>query len=734
MNPNRPHSDIMTVALRLLPVAVVAMVCQLVITSCARMGSPDGGWYDERPPYVVGAYPVDRDTNVTSNKIRIDFNEFIKVDNITEKVVFSPPQMEQPDVKAHGRHIYITLNDTLLPNTTYTIDFSDAISDNNEGNSMESYTYSFSTGNHIDTMAVEGYVLNAEDLEPVKGILVGLFPKDSLDKGPDTLFVRVSRTDSYGHFIIRGVAPGRYTAGAVMDADGDSRFTQRGEQMAFSHDIIVPSSFPDIRQDTIWADTLHIKSIKRVPFTHFTPDDIVLRAFSHGLTERYFTKAERKETNVFSLFYTAPLTKDSIDAYYARTDSIALADREAWDGPRLTSLPVVRGLNFDDSDAFVVESSELGDTVTYWIKDSTLIETDSLQMELTTLITDTLGILQMKHDTLEVLPKVLLAKRVKEREKREKAWQESVDRMKRQREKTIERLTKEGIPEEEWDLQPLDTLPKPERLSPKFDVPSAIDPDGIVRIHFETPMSRIDTAAVHLYVEQDSVWYRASRVFVPSEKILPYMGDSAAGEGLSRDWELYAEWIPGAAYSLEIDTLAFEDIYGTTSDPYKTGIKVNALETYSSLFVNVSGVPSFEPTYTDADGRIHQAQVLVQLMDAGDKVVRSAPVEDGTAELYYLKGGIYYLRAIIDRNGNGKWDTGDYYVDRQPEEVFYCPKEVELKEKWDITKSWNLTETPLFRQKPGKLTKQKGEKKKNIRNRNEKRAEQLGIPLPDYLQ
>ena len=114
MNPNRPHSDIMTVALRLLPVAVVAMVCQLVITSCARMGSPDGGWYDERPPYVVGAYPVDRDTNVTSNKIRIDFNEFIKVDNITEKVVFSPPQMEQPDVKAHGRHIYITLNDTLL--------------------------------------------------------------------------------------------------------------------------------------------------------------------------------------------------------------------------------------------------------------------------------------------------------------------------------------------------------------------------------------------------------------------------------------------------------------------------------------------------------------------------------------------------------------------------------------------------------------------------------------------
>lgn len=712
---------------------MVAVVCLLVVSSCARMGSPDGGWYDEKPPRVIGATPADREVNVKSRKIRIEFDEYIKVDNVSEKVVFSPPQREVPDIKVRGRYINITLNDTLIPNTTYTIDFSDAISDNNEGNPMESYTYSFSTGDHIDTLAVEGYVLNADDLEPVKGILVGLFPKDSLGQGPDTAFVRVSRTDSYGHFIIRGVAPGRYTAGAVMDMDGDSRFTQRGEQMAFSHDIFEPSSFPDIRQDTIWRDTLHIKDIIRVPYTHFKPDDIVLRAFTHSMTERYFLKSERKETNNFTFIYTAGLTKDSIDAYYARTDSMAQQALQAYTGPRLTGLPTLRGLNFNTDEQLVVEPSEYGDTITYWIKDSTLVETDSLQVEVTTLVTDTLGVLQLQTDTLEVLPKTNLEKRLKERARQQEDWQKEVEKRKKSREKTISRLRRDEIPEEEWDLEPLDTLQAPKRLKVNYDVQSTMVPDGIVHIKFPTPMARIDTSAVHLYVEQDSTWYRTQFFFQPVEQRMPYMGENPT-QNLSREWELFTEWIPGANYSLEVDTLAFEDIYGLTSDPYKTGIRIGTLESYSSLFVNVKGIPPVTPSPDESKGTAGKPQVVVQLVDTSDKVVRSATVDDGTAELYYLKGGTYYMRAFIDRNGNGRWDGGDYYTDTQPEELYYNPKEVELKEKWDITKTWNISETPLFRQKPGKLTKQKGEKKKDIRNRNQKRAEEKGIPLPEYLQ
>ena len=154
-----------------LPFYVLAF---LMLASCAKMGQPDGGWFDETPPKVIGASPADKGVNVKQKKVNIYFDEYIKVDNPTEKVVVSPPQLEVPEIKASGKHIQISLVDSLKPNTTYTIDFSDAISDNNEGNPMGNYTYSFSTGEVIDTMEVSGYVLESENLEPIKGILVGL--------------------------------------------------------------------------------------------------------------------------------------------------------------------------------------------------------------------------------------------------------------------------------------------------------------------------------------------------------------------------------------------------------------------------------------------------------------------------------------------------------------------------------------------------------------------------------
>ena len=108
---------------------------------------------------MLGASPTERATDVNSKKVNIYFNEFIKLENASEKVVVSPPQIEAPEIKATGKRITVSLQDKLQPNTTYTIDFSDAITDNNEGNPLGNYTYSFSTGDHIDTLEVAGYVL-----------------------------------------------------------------------------------------------------------------------------------------------------------------------------------------------------------------------------------------------------------------------------------------------------------------------------------------------------------------------------------------------------------------------------------------------------------------------------------------------------------------------------------------------------------------------------------------------
>src|SRR5574344_628836 len=162
-------------------IKIIYTVCLLIsLASCAKMGTPDGGMYDETPPVIVSTSPADKGVNVKTRKININFNEFIKMENAQEKVIVSPPQLEQPEIKAAGKKVIVDLKDSLKENTTYTIDFSDAISDNNEGNPMGNYTYSFSTGKQIDTLEVSGTVLNAENLEPVKGTLVGLYRVDSI--------------------------------------------------------------------------------------------------------------------------------------------------------------------------------------------------------------------------------------------------------------------------------------------------------------------------------------------------------------------------------------------------------------------------------------------------------------------------------------------------------------------------------------------------------------------------
>ncbi len=631
-----------------LPFYVMAF---LLLASCAKMGQPDGGWYDETPPKVIGANPSDGGVNVNAKKVTIFFDEFIKLDNPTEKVVVSPPQLETPEIKASGKKITISLVDSLKPNTTYTIDFSDAISDNNESNPMGNFTYSFSTGEAIDTMEVSGYVLEAENLEPIKGILVGLYD-DLADSAFKTKpMLRVSRTDSRGGFVIKGIAPGKYRIYALQDMDGNYMFNQKSEKLAFSHDIIVPTSKPDVRQDTTWIDSLHIKSIDQTNYTHFLPDDIVLRAFTETLTDRAFLKAERKEANNFSVFFS-----------YG--DSV---------------LPQIRGLNFNEKDAFVVESTEHKDTVTYWLRDTALVNQDTLHFELTYRMTDSTGVLQSKTDTLEILSKQPYAKRQKDMAKELEEWT-----------KKQEKLKKKG--------QPYDSIMPIKPLRVQVGVSSQLDPDKNIRFTFPTPLSKADTAGVHLYAKHDTLWYRAPLEFKQIR---------------NREYELRGEWRPDIEYSLEVDSAAFEDIYGLVSEPIKQGFKVTSLDEYSTLLVNITS--------------LNDKPLLVQLLNGQDQVVKEVKANNGVAEFFYLKPEKYYMRLIVDSNDNGKWDTGDYGKDLQAEEVYYYPDMIECKAKWDVTESWDPKSTLLSRQKPGAITKQKPDKEKKVKNQNAERAKKLGI-------
>lgn len=301
-------------------------------------------------------------------------------------------------------------------------------------------------------------------------------------------------------------------------------------------------------------------------------------------------------------------------------------------------------------------------------------------MDITYRMTDSTGVLVNKTDSAqEILSKEPYAKRMKEQEKELAAWT-----------KKQEKKKKKG--------EPYDSVMEVKPLDVQLSVSSQFDPDQNVIFSFPTPLAKVDTAAIHLYAKHDTLWYRAPMEFLPLE---------------NRKYELRGEWRPDIEYSLEVDSAAFEDIYGLASKPIKQGFKVNSLDTYGTLLVNITS--------------LHDLPLIVQLLDAQDKVVKEAKTVNGVAEFYYLKPQKYYMRLIVDRNNNGKWDTGNYDSDQQAEEVYYYPEAIECKAKWDLTESWDPLARELSLQKPGAITKQKPDKEKKVKNQNVQRAAKLGI-------
>ena len=620
--------------------------------SCASMGTPDGGPYDEMPPKFVRSTPSLRAVNVKNQKFELEFDEFIKLEKASEKVIISPPQLEQPEIKVVGKKVVGELFDTLKEATTYTIDFSDAIVDNNEGNPMGHFTYSFSTGASIDTMEVSGTVLNAADLEPIKGIQVGLH-KNLNDSALTTLpFDRVSRTDSRGHFIIRGVAPGKYRIYALMDGNQNYLFDSKTEMVAFSDSIIVPSMMPATRQDTLWKDTLTIDTIKTVGYTRFMPDDIILRAFKEENTRQYFSRSQRDKENHFILKFSA----------------------------KADTLPILTGLNFDSADAFIVEPNEGNDSICYWIKDSLVYQMDTLALQMDYFYNDTLDQLVPKCDTIYLANKLTR----EQREKLAKKEAEEKEKERKKKEKKGETIEPEKIAFLKMDV----------------DAPSAFDVNRNIALSFEEPVSRIDTSAIHLNVKFDTLWVETPFLFV-ADSLLP------------RKYEILAEWEPEKEYQLKIDSAAVVGLYGLHTNKVEQTLKVKKLDEYGTLLFNLEEAPSTS---------------VVELLDNGGKVLRQQRISpENTADFYYLAPNTkYYVRLFNDRNGNGKWDTGNVEQGLQPEEVYYFPKVWEMKANFEFEETWNIHATPVDKQKLDEIKKQKPEETKKIQNKNKERAKKLG--------
>ena len=532
---------------------VVSTLIAALITACASIGSPDGGPYDETPPVFLGSTPEPYALGVKEKRVTLEFDEFIKIEKAAEKVVISPPQVIPPIIKTNGKKIIVELDDSLKANTTYSIDFNDAIVDNNEGNPLGNFAFSFSTGNQIDTLAVSGTVLNASNLEPIKGILVGLHSNLADSAFTTKAFDRVSRTDADGRFTIRGIAPGNYRAYALQDANQNYIFDQKNEMIAFLDSIVVPYTETRMHQDTTWIDSLTIDTIRTIPRVHYLPEDLVLLAFTEAPIQRYLTKTERPALNKFNIIFS--LGADS--------------------------LPILSPINFSE-DAYIVQTSTDYDSITYWMKDTLVYYQDTLSFALTYEYTDTAGLLVPRTDTLDLVPKMTRTKIFQEEKKKRK-----------EEEKNREKRMKHGdtIPEPK---------PQPKYLNIKIKGGTSMSLNSNVLIDFEEPIVYYNDTAIHLYKKVDTLWVEEPHLFRQRKNEL--MG-----------YELLGEWRPELEYKLAIDSAAFHGLYGLHTKRQETKLKFKSLDQYSTLYLTVQNAqPSYIVQLLGSGEKVMRQQPVVK--------------------------------------------------------------------------------------------------------------------------
>lgn len=605
---------------------IFIIIAAAVMYSCANIGNPSGGPIDKTPPIFMRSNPTPNAVNVKDRKIEIFFDEIVTLKDPSTKIIVSPAQTEMPRMSALGRKVTVELVDSLLPNTTYTIDFSNSIQDNNEGNAIDNFAFAFSTGSVIDSMRVSGYVLDSRTLEPMQSVVVGLQSNLADSAFHREKLQRVALTNDRGQFTIRNVSPGSYHIFALKDLDRDYKFGNPTEDIAFLDSIIVPSIGSREAADTVYNDLNEIDTIMRATRPAYFPNDILLSMFNEDRKSQYLANNLRVDSTRISLTFAAA-------------------------SDTLPSLSIV-GRNDVPDQWYTLERSQTNDTLTYWIRPPHLVSADTLIVATTYLRTDTASNLSWGTDTLKFTFQRQKAKKKKKNEETD----------------SLEQIRF-------MELHPLANGTQ-EVYAPLL-------------LQTGTPIERYSREAFHLQrkLQNDTTFY-------PAEIKSIVLSDSTLSR---RDLMLKVDWEPGAAYTLAVDSLAMTDIYGLQTKPLKVDFNVRKMEEYGNIVFNIPAV---------------RDSAIVELLDGTEKIVLRAPVKSHRAELLNLLPGKYYARLFIDRNGNGKYDTGNYDMHLQPEETVYYPGAINLKKNWDVEQTWDIYATPIDKQKPEAIKKNKPERKK----------------------
>lgn len=618
---------------------LIAAAIAILLAACASIGTPSGGPRDETPPEFTGASPANGATGVnhkTSN-VHLNFNEIVNVKDAFSTVTISPTSSSTPRVSSLGKRVNVAFQDSLLPNTTYVVDFGSAICDNNEGNPLPNFSYTFSTGPTLDTLRISGMVLNAENLEPQQKMLVGIHSSKADSAFTTMKFERITRTDDRGQFTIRGLKPGSYRVFALADINNDFRWDNPAEDIAFLDYEVSPYAAGMEVSDTIYnqftgmPDTVIMRQT-----TGYFPNDLLLQSFNINYKPQYLVSSQRTDSTRINLIFNSPTAKLPEISFIRPSVDIG----KSWS---------------------ILEKTPGCDTLTYWISNPALVATDTLRIEVKYDRNRSRGVWEAAIDTLE-----LIIQRPKQIKKDSK---------------------KDNAAASDTTLQPASWLAI---QSPGLSVHD-VDKPRIVE--FSAPLQFIDSAALRLEMLEDSIWTRLDVPLLRADTLNP------------RRYAFNAHWKFDHKYRIVADTIAATDIYGAFNKPITIDFSTHKENDYRTLQLNIAGIPD-------------STAAIVEVLGSGEKIVARSKVNNSQVTFPYLPKGVYYARIFIDANDNGIWDTGNYDLRLQPEQVSYLPSAINLKGSMDRYLDWDINSIAVDMQKPNAIKKNKPEERSRLKNKN----------------
>lgn len=508
---------------RICKYGIVALLAVLT-AACANRGiGPQGGPRDSLAPVVKEERPANGTLGFKGERVEVIFDEYIQLQKLQDNVLMSPPQTTPPDIRAVGKKMLIIFNEPLRDSTTYTIDFGRSITDNNERIVYDNYTYAFSTGDHLDSLAVFGQVVNAEDLNPISGLTVGIHE----DLGDSAIlrqtFTRIGRTDTLGEFSVLNMRSGTYRIYALQDISRDNIY-QPGEGLAFQEEHVIPTMREVMTADTVYRDTiigdssLHlIDTIRQIRHRYMEPSDLVLWFFREDKQRHYFLRAQRKEKHCFQLYFSAP--QDSMPSLRALTlKDAGLSERED-------------SAFVDWSQHMLIDASRGKDTLTVWLTDSAAMQ-DSLAMALTYWATDSLYNLYQRTDTVRA---VYTAPRVNAR--------------------TLEKIARKQ---------------REAFLDVKSNLKTPFPVNDTIRLNLGMPVASFITDSVHLFHRQDTLQ-------IP----IPCRVEKMDSTGLH--YRVIASLVQNEQYQLTIDSAVITDLYGHHNNRFSSKFRLRSIEDYATL-------------------------------------------------------------------------------------------------------------------------------------------------------